>query len=419
MYLTPNFLPVEGSQYAADYKALLELYTANFNQPVERPLATYWAHTIVPEYFRLKLLDAAAFSHRDNDAGDSEDGVPDYTPLLTNLACAGAMSSYWPTMVMCQMLFPGRSAEELMLICDRLRAGDDGLFGLIEDNRYLAIMRWAKKIGQDPASITVDDLSALSNVGLNEKEIARVAQTAAVQAHFAMCCSAAGVEEVIEGFLMPVMKFVERDEFASGADEYLTCQQDTHGFSKNQWGSKLNEVDNDASNGSPYRRSINDELGWVPNIFEAVRPSPEFKDRHIYALKVLDKPQTNEFSGRHHAIARYLVCRMHDCSYFRATTEQNLIDLDGSGAVLNELQGENDGAELSTRDKFVASLTKTLTCHAHKTTERDVAAARSIMEWGDAGFVDFMNTVAIQDSFCRLSLALRVAPDDHILRFPN
>ena len=419
MYLTPNFLPAEGSQYAADYKALLELYTANFNQPVERPLATYWAHTIVPEYFRLKLLDAAAFSHRDDDAGGSEDGISDFTPLLTNLACAGAMSSYWPTMVMCQMLFPGRSGEELMVICDRLRARDDDLFGLIEDDRYLAIMRWAKKIGQDPAAIAADDLSALSKAGLNEKEIARVSQTAAVQAHFAMCCSAAGVEEVIEGFLLPVMKFVERDEFANGADEFLTCRQGSQRSSKKQSGAKKNEADNDASNESPFWNSVCDELGWVPNLFEAVRLSPEYKDRHIYALKVLDRPQTDEFSRRHHAIARYLVCQMHECSYFQATTEQNLIDLDGGEAVLNALQGENDGAELSKQDELVASLTKTLTCHAHKTTKQDVATARSIMEWSDAGFVDFMNTVAIQDSFCRLSMALGVASDDRLLKFPN
>ena len=131
MYLTPDFLPQEGGPFAQDYKALLELYSANFNQPVERPVATYWPHTLVPAYFRLKLFDAKAFSHRDDDAAVTEDGVVDFTPLLTNLACAGAMSSYWPTMIMSQMLFPDLLEEGLLGVCERLRDPEDDLTGLI------------------------------------------------------------------------------------------------------------------------------------------------------------------------------------------------------------------------------------------------------------------------------------------------
>ena len=38
-----------------------------------------------------------------------------------------------------------------------------------------------------------------------------------------MVCLAAGVEAVIDGFLLPVKKFVELDPFVDGADDSLTC----------------------------------------------------------------------------------------------------------------------------------------------------------------------------------------------------
>ena len=420
MYLTANFRPKAGSEYARDYAALLDLYSTNFGQSVERPVATYWPHTIVPAYFRLKLLDARAFNHRDSDNPAPDDGAQDYTPLLTNLACAGAMSAYWPTMVMCQMLFPGLTTEELFGICERLRAPDDDLAGLVEDARFSAIMRWAKRIAQDPKAISRKDFAELGKAGLSPRDIARVTQTAAVQAHFAMVCSAAGVEAVIDGFLLPVKKFVELDPFVDGADDSLTCCLESEVSPSLQNDSKelISLLSDEKTCETACLDLVRKELGWLPNLLKVACHYPEFIERHLYALSVLDKPQTPEFDPRHHSIARYLVTRFHQCPYFFATTEQNLIDVDEGTALLAEVKKGNEGGSLSEKDSLVCALTRKLVCNAYRTKAQDVEMARSIMGWSDAGYVDFVNTVAIQDSFCRLVLALHVVPDDRLLRFP-
>ena len=421
LYLTPNFHPEAGSEYAQDYAALLALYSANFGQPVERPVATYWAHTIVPAYFRLKLLDAKAFSHRDSDSPEPDDGAQDFTPLLTNLACAGAMSAYWPTIVMCQMLFPGLTSEDLFGICERLRAPDDDLAGLVDDARYSAIMRWAKRIAQNPKAISEKDFAELGKAGLSTREIARVTQTAAVQAHFAMACSAAGVEAVIDGFLLPVEKFVDLDPFVDGADDNLTCSPESEASAslQNDSNEPLSFLSDDRAWETASLDLVREELGWLPNLLKVACHSPEYIERHLYALRVLDKPQTSEFHPRHHSLARYLVTRFHQCAYFSATTEQNLIDADEGTALLEEVRSGNNSGSLSEQESFVSALTKKLVCSAYRTKAEDVEMARSIMGWSDAGYVDFVNTVAIQDSFCRLALALHVVPDGRLLRFPE
>lgn len=421
LYLTPNFHPKAGSEYARDYAALLDLYSTNFGQSVERPVATYWPHTIVPVYFRLKLLDARAFSHRDSDNPAPDDGAQDYTPLLTNLACAGAMSAYWPTIVMCQMLFPGLTAEELFGICERLRAPDDDLAGLVDDARYSAIMRWAKRIAQNPKVISKKDFAELGKAGLSTREIVRVTQTAAVQAHFAMACSAAGVEAVIDGFLLPVKKFVDLDPFVDGADDNLTCspESEVSASLQNDSNELISFLSDDRTCETACLDLVRKELGWLPNLLNVTCHSPEYIERHLYALSVLDKPQTSEFHPRHHSIARYLVTRFHQCAYFSATTEQNLIDVDEGSALLLAVTTGNKGDYLSEQDSLVSALTKKLVCNAYRTKAEDVEMARSIMGWSDAGYVDFVNTVAIQDSFCRLALALHVVPDGRLLRFPE
>ncbi len=421
MYLTPNFHPKAGSGYARDYAALLDLYSTNFGQSVERPVATYWPHTIVPVYFRLKLLDARAFSHRDSDNPAPDDGAQDYTPLLTNLACAGAMSAYWPTIVMCQMLFPRLTAEELFGICERLRAPEDDLAGLVDDARYSAIMRWAKRIAQNPKVISKKDFAELGKAGLSTREIVRVTQTAAVQAHFAMACSAAGVEAVIDGFLLPVKKFVDLDPFVDGADDKLTCspESEVSASLQNDSNELISFLSDDRTCETACLDLVRKELGWLPNLLNVTCHSPEYIERHLYALSVLDKPQTSEFHPRHHSIARYLVTRFHQCAYFSATTEQNLIDVDQGSALLLAVTTGHKRDALSEQDSVVSALTKRLVCNAYRTKAEDVEMARSIMGWSDAGYVDFINTVAIQDSFCRLALALHVVPDGRLLRFPE
>ena len=277
-------------------------------------------------------------------------------------------------------------------------------------------MKWAKKIGQAPASIVADDIEALKSAGLCAKDIARVTQTASVQSHFAMSCSAAGVDEVIEGFLWPVLKFIELDEFAKGAVEKLTGDSSKNVSSPTP-SERSSFLEDAQARDEAYLESVREELGWVPNLFAAVCFAPEYKDRHIYALRVLERPQTKELLPRHHAIARHCVCNFHTASYYLPTTKQILSDLEGGPSVLSALSGDVDMASLSTQDQMLIRLTEKLVCNAHLTTSQDVETAKSMMEWSDAGYIDFMNTVAIQDSFCRLSLALGIAPDDRALSF--
>ena len=236
-----------------------------------------------------------------------------------------------------------------------------------------------------------------------------------------MACSAAGVEAVIDGFLLPVNKFVELDPFVDGADDNLTCSPESEASPSLQIDSKelISYLSDESTGETACLGLVREELGWLPNLLKVACHSPEYIERHLYALSVLDKPQTSEFDPSHHSLTRYLVTRFHRCPYFSATTEQNLIDVDEASALLADVKKGNEGGSLSEKDSLVCALTRKLVCNAYRTKAQDVEIARSIMGWSDAGYVDFVNTVAIQDSFCRLALALHVVPDGRLLRFPE
>ena len=69
-------------------------------------------------------------------------------------------------------------------------------------------------------------------------------------------------------------------------------------------------------------------------------------------------------------------------------------------------------SDWSDEDRAALELTQKIVCNAYKITQEDVKSVCNTMGWSDVGYADFMNTIAVQDSLCRLANALGVTPDE-------
>lgn len=421
MFVTPNFSPHPGTAFAKDYASLLEHYSSAFGVAFDRPSATYWPHTLVPEHFRLKLLDVFGFSA--DPIGSSEPALAELleevSPIAINLAVAGAASAYWPTMVMTQMMFPDRRDHELLEIAQQLRDGPLSLDLLGGSQVTKAIVNWGQKIARAPQHLTREDFEQICGVGLPIEYVVNLTQRASVQAHFAMCCSCGGVEDLASANV-PLERLIGLKEFAAGAAENLTALPLGSGvensarfeLGQTSWVPNPYPLPDDAVYGP-----VLSELGWVPNLFKAVSQSPEYNQRHLYALKLLEQPLTSELKPRHHAMARFLTCLVLDSDYFLPTVKQQLARASNGNEASKLSEIRPPVSSWSDEDRMVLELSQKMVCSAHQITQEDVDSACVTMGWSDMGYVDFMNTVAVQDSLCRLANALGVVPDDRVLSF--
>lgn len=416
MFIEPNFSPVPGTPYGNDYATLLEFYSNGFGVPFERPSATYWPHTLVPAHFHLKLLDALGFSAAPTAESDPSqtDILKDVSPLAINLAVGGASSAYWPTMVMIQMVFPDRSDEELLEIARQLRE-EPVSRDLFDGNGVTqAIAVWGQKIAWAPQHLSRQDFEQICNTGLPIEHVVNLTQRASVQSHFAMGCSCAGADDLASAKI-PLKHLIGFKEFADGAQPNLTAlplNKDVEHSSRFEVGQTSWVPKPELPPDDDVYAPVLSELGWVPNLFKAVSRSPEYISRHLYALKLLEKPQTLELKSRHHAMARFLTCRILDSAYFLPTAKRYLSRITENDGLSVSIENWTSDSEWTDEDRAVLELGQKIVCHAYKITQEDVNSARTTMGWSDVGFADFMNTVAVQDSLCRLANALGVTPDD-------
>ena len=416
MFIEPNFSPVPGTPYGNDYASLTEHYSNLFGAPFDRPSATYWPHTLVPAHFHLKLLDALGFSAASTADSDpfQTDILKDVSPLAINLAVGGASSAYWPTMVMVQMVFPGRSDQELLEIARQLREEPVGRDLFDGNEATQALAAWGQKIAWAPQHLTRQDFEQICGIGLSAEHVVNLTQRASVQSHFAMGCSCAGADNLASANL-PLRQLIGFEEFADGAQPNLTAlprNRDVEystGFEAGQtsWVPKPDlPLDDDV-----YAPVLS-ELGWVPNLFKAVGRAPEYISRHLHALNLLEKPQTPELKSGHHAMARLLTCRVLGSAYFLPTAKHLLSRITGNDGLSDSIDNWTSDSEWTDEDRAVLAFGQKIVCNAYKITQEDVNSVRSTMGWSDVGFADFMNTVAVQDSLCRLANALGVTPDD-------
>ena len=421
MFVTPNFSPHPGAVFAKDYASLLEHYSSVFGVAFDRPSATYWPHTLVPEHFHLKLLDVFGFSA--DPVGSSEPALAELleevSPIAINLAVAGAASAYWPTIFMTQMMFPDRRDHELLEIARKLRVGPLSVELLGGSEVTKAIVDWGQKIAWAPQHLTREDFEQICRVGLPVEYVVNLTQRASVQAHFAMCCSCGGVDDLASANV-PLERLIGLKEFAEGAAENLTALPLGSGFecstkfeaAQTSWVPNLHPLPDD-----PVFGPVLSELGWVPNLFRAVSRSPEYNRRHLYALRLLEQPLTSELKPRHHAMARLLTCLVLDSDYFLPTAKQQFSRASDANEAFEFDETWVQDSNWCAEDRVVLELGQKIVCSAYQITQEDVHSACGTMGWSDLGYVDFMSTVAVQDSLCRLANALGVVPDDRVLSF--
>jgi uncharacterized peroxidase-related enzyme len=151
--------------------------------------------------------------------------------------------------------------------------------------------------------------------------------------------------------------------------------------------------------------------GFVPNLLRAVSLEPNYYRRHCLALELLEKPQSERLSVRHHALVRALVSRLTRSAYGQVSTRALLERVTGDPGLWQRLASEYPGPTWDSEDRVVLDFATKVARNAYKITEKDAGSFRDA-DLGDEAYVDVLNTASIQISLDRLTNCLGVRPDE-------
>jgi uncharacterized peroxidase-related enzyme len=128
------------------------------------------------------------------------------------------------------------------------------------------------------------------------------------------------------------------------------------------------------------------------------------------ALELLEAPQSDSLSPRHHAMVRVLVSHLGRSRYSEPTSRALLLRVGGGEELVDRLCQETLDADWNPIDRAVLSLASKFARNTYKVTEKDAIGLREA-GLDDEAYVDILNTVSIQTSLDRLTNALGVQPD--------
>jgi uncharacterized peroxidase-related enzyme len=153
-----------------------------------------------------------------------------------------------------------------------------------------------------------------------------------------------------------------------------------------------------------------ERYGFVPNLLRAVSLQPGFHRRHLLALELLERPQTGALTPRLHAMIRARVSHLTRSAYGAVTTRALLERVTGDAVLWDRLGTDAAPADAEPVERLVLDFATKVVRNTYKVTDKDAAAFREA-GLGDEGYVDVLDTAAIQVAMDRLANALGVRPD--------
>jgi alkylhydroperoxidase family enzyme len=268
---------------------------------------------------------------------------------------------------------------------------------------HKTMFSWIERFTRRSSTLTRQDIDGLRAMGVADTEIVEWVNVACTQTWFVMSADGGGIpleDDAVVGSVIGHKRESYHKETASTVPETPPSPPSMH--SDSCW------VETDTAGLSEISGWATDRYGLVPNLLKSASLTPHYLPRHTRALELLEGPQSDSLSPRHHAMVRRLVNRRNQGSYFDATTRQQL-------ARLNDTyDGEFDFSALNNIDQRVLSFADKMVSHAYKVTERDAQGFRNA-GLDDEAYIDVLNTVSIQTSLDRLANALGVQADEKAL----
>lgn len=273
------------------------------------------------------------------------------------------------------------------------------------------LFHWAELFTQRSWDMSVQDLQRLHRHGLTDADIIGWAQLACLQTCFTMGAEGGGVPLDSDAAMQPV--FQKPREFYTQAPEGLTgAEPKRPDFKTSDSAESVAWVatNTDSAEYQDAAAWAEARYGFVPHLLQALSLRPEFFPRHTLALELLERPQTESLSPRHHAMVRALVSTLTRCQYSADTTRRLVASTSGEPGLYERLTEDYRQREWAPVDRVILDFATKVARNAYKVTEDDAQQFRDV-GLDDEAYVDVLNTVAIQTGFDRLTNSLGVRPD--------
>ena len=269
---------------------------------------------------------------------------------------------------------------------------------------------FAKRFVQSSWQMGPEDLQRLRDLGLCERDVVTWATLGSTQSWFTMSSDGGGIPMEQGAITGPVVgktrehyEATQEGQLAPALDNDVTGIESAHAVARV-------EIDESDPGYLEAARWAEQRYGFVPNLLRAVSLEPGFYRRHCLALELLEKPQSERLSPRHHAIARALVSQLTRSAYGQVTTRALLERITGDTGLWQRLAVEYPGPSWDSEDRVVIDFATKVARNAYKITDKDASSFRDA-GLGDEAYVDVLNTASIQISLDRLTNCLGVRPD--------
>ncbi|MFQ5664856.1 MAG: peroxidase-related enzyme [Candidatus Binatia bacterium] len=276
---------------------------------------------------------------------------------------------------------------------------------------HKAMFRWVERFTRCSWNMTERDVEGLRVHALSDSDIVNWAQIASLQTWWVMSSDGGGVPleaEAVTGSAIGRL----REVYQASAEGLTAGTLDAPARRELPAPAGVAWVATDGES-EAYRAAVRwatSRYGFVPNLMRAVSLRPEVYPRHQLALELLEHPQSQSLSQRHHAMVRALVSSLNRCVYSAGTTRQLLERVSGDERLYSWVTDRYADRDWGLQDRVVLDFAAKLARNAYKVTEQD---AQSFRDCGldDEAYIDVLNTVAIQTSLDRLANSLGVSPD--------
>ncbi len=270
---------------------------------------------------------------------------------------------------------------------------------------HKAVFNLARLFVQSSWSATPADLDAARAVGASERDLSEWLQIASIQTWFTHSADAGGIPLEGNAVTGPVLRH-ERDFYHDGNPvAALPCapRADTREVPGSGW----LEGSLDDARFVAAAAEARGRYGLTPRLFEAISACPDFYARHLLALRLLERPQSDALDARLHARVRAATVALDRCGYFEPTV---LEQARRAGISASKLADFADPGGDSDTEQVVLAFVHKMARSPYRITADDAARFRQ-SGLSDSAYVEVFNTVAIQQSLDRLANCCGVAAD--------
>ncbi|MBW2282447.1 MAG: hypothetical protein JRG76_12170 [Deltaproteobacteria bacterium] len=274
------------------------------------------------------------------------------------------------------------------------------------------MFRFCERFVRASWEMTPDDLQRLRDAGLTEAQVVLWATLGSTQSWFTMSADGGGIPMERDAMTGPGVGKARADYEASPEGLLAPATAARVGVTAPASDS-VAWVGTDET--LPLHKAAADEAreryGFVPNLLRALSLQPTFHPRHLLALELLERPQSQTLTPRLHALIRARVSHLTRSAYGAVTTRALLERVTGDVELWDRLGADTAPPEADPVERVVLDFATKVARNAYKVTEKDAIAFREC-GLGDEGYVDALNTTSIQVAMDRLANALGVQPDE-------